>query len=265
MLKRHLFRIYRYLRMFGFDPRQAWRTVVGLPWFYRGARQFEAQAEQSPVRFRMAARTPFLEDRASSAGTSTGQYFHQDLLVAQRIFRAKPRRHVDIGSRIDGFVAHVATFREIDVFDIRSLDVVTPNIRFLQADLMAPLDDALRECTDSLSSLHAIEHFGLGRYGDPIRFDGHLVALRNMAAMVEPHGRFYLSTPIGEQRVEFNGQRVFSVGYINDLVLEDFAIDRFSYVGDDGKLHEDQMLDDRAVGDNFGCHDGCGIWELTKR
>jgi hypothetical protein len=91
------------------------------------------------------------------------------------------------------------------------------------------------------------------------------VALRNMAAMVAPQGRFYLSTPIGEQRVEFNGQRVFSVGYINDLVLETFDIDRFSYIGDDGKLYEDQALEERAVSDNFGCHDGCGIWELTKR
>jgi len=32
----------------------------------------------------------------------------QDLLVARWIFDAKPQRHVDIGSRVDGFIAHVA-------------------------------------------------------------------------------------------------------------------------------------------------------------
>ena len=62
-----------------------------------------------------------LSDYNDSAGNNKGHYFHQDLLVAQSIFENKPRRHIDIGSRIDGFVAHVASFREIEVLDIRDL------------------------------------------------------------------------------------------------------------------------------------------------
>ena len=30
-----------------------------------------------------------------------------------------PLKHVDVGSRIDGFVAHLACMREVEVFDIR--------------------------------------------------------------------------------------------------------------------------------------------------
>jgi hypothetical protein len=62
---------------------------------------------------------------------------------------------------------------------------------------------------DSLSCLHALEHFGLGRYGDPIDPSGHEKGVRNMAALLKPGGTFYLSTPIGRERVEFNANRVF--------------------------------------------------------
>ena len=55
--------------------------------------------------------TGFME----SAGESQGHYFHQDLLVANQIFLNSPERHIDIGSRIDGFVARVAAFREIEI------------------------------------------------------------------------------------------------------------------------------------------------------
>ena len=40
---------------------------------------------------------------------------------------------------------------------------------------MSPLRHELIECCDSLSCLHTVEHIGLGRYGDPVNCDGHLV------------------------------------------------------------------------------------------
>jgi hypothetical protein len=36
------------------------------------------------------------------------------------------------------------------------------------------LHEDMINCCDSISSLHAIEHFGLGRYGDTIDVNGHL-------------------------------------------------------------------------------------------
>ena len=118
---------------------------------------------------------PILNEYKEQAGTATGHYFHQDLLVASLIHEVNPKRHIDVGSRIDGFVAHVAAFRTIEVLDFRPLiSCGHKQIKFMQADLMS-LGSHLFEITDSLSCLHALEHFGLGRYGDPINPNGHLI------------------------------------------------------------------------------------------
>lgn len=71
---------------------------------------------------------PCLDDKYDNAGTWDGHYFYQDLYVAQKIFKKKPVKHVDIGSRIDGFVTHVASFREIELLDIRKMESSIPNI-----------------------------------------------------------------------------------------------------------------------------------------
>ena len=113
-----------------------------------------------------------LFDYSANAGSYIGHYFHQDLLVAKFIYEKSPKRHIDIGSRMDGFVAHVAAFREIEVVDVRPLSRSKhENIKFTQVDFMKPQEDLGK--ADSVSCLHAIEHFGLGRYTDPNDVNGH--------------------------------------------------------------------------------------------
>ena len=124
---------------------------------------------------------------------------------------------------------------------------------------------SLHNYTDSLSSLNVIEHFGLGRYGDPIDANGHLKGLENMHKVLKIGGKFYFSTPIGPQRIEFNAHRVFSVGYLLELVREHYDVQSFSYVNDAGDLIEDVRLTLNEVQANFGCQYGCGILELLKR
>ena len=62
---------------------------------------------------------PVLGENKKKSGHITNHYFYQDLLVASYIFKNKPTTHIDIGSRIDGFVANVASFRKIEIFDLR--------------------------------------------------------------------------------------------------------------------------------------------------
>jgi SAM-dependent methyltransferase len=204
-------------------------------------------------------RFPILDDYAEQAGTARGHYFHQDLLVATLIHDAAPVRHIDVGSRIDGFVAHVAAFRTIEVIDIRPLAIAGHDrIRFIQGNLMQ-LDPALHECCDSLSCLHALEHFGLGRYGDPINPSGHLVGFRNLASMLKPGGRLYLSVPIGESAVHFNAHRVFAPTEVLQWAEGRLALERFEHVDDAGELHLCQAPD-RIATPTYGC----GIYTFTK-
>ena len=171
---------------------------------------------------------------------------------------------MDIGSRVDGFVAHVAAFREIEVLDVRPTATNVHNISFKTADLMNIGDEFLNYC-DSLSCLHALEHFGLGRYNDPVQFDGHLLGLENMHKILKTGGKFYFSVPIGKQRIEFNAHKVFSVQYLLSLFEDKFNVDYFSFVDDKGCLHTNiDMSNTNDINNNFGCHFGCGIFEMTK-
>lgn len=191
---------------FGFDPRILLRSLRGMSAYFRDRAEFrKGYAGKMKL-------MPCLHDRYEEGGATKSEYFWQDLLVARAIHEANPVKHVDIGSRVDGFVAHVASFRECEVFDVRPISTAVPGVVFHQADLMnsnsLPKTEGAGYC-DSLSCLHAIEHFGLGRYGDPINPLGYQRGLANMARLVQPGGTFYLSTPIGQERVEFNANWVF--------------------------------------------------------
>lgn len=202
-----------------------------------------------------------LTDYGDGAGTAKGHYFHQDLLVAKFIHEHQPTRHLDVGSRIDGFVAHVASFREVEVLDIRPL---TPsehqNIIFKQADLMESQAIGL---SDSVSCLHAIEHFGLGRYSDELDPMGHEKGLENLINLVEERGRLYIGVPIGEKdEVHFNAHRVFHPQSLPNLpcIQRNMKLVRFDYVRDDGSLIQD-VSPREAVG---SVTYGCGIYTFQK-
>lgn len=225
--------------------------------------ELKRQAGLSSHLFPIAQINPYPNEKKQQSGTAKGHYFHQDLLVARRIFESNPEKHVDIGSRFDGFVAHVAAYRNIEVLDIRAMDTNVRNIQFKRADLMSPPPEMTGYC-DSLSCLHAIEHFGLGRYGDPIDFEGHIKGLSSLHTILKRGGTLYLSCPIGPQRIEFNAHRVFAVKYLLSLFEGKFKLRNFSYVDDLGDLHENVALTDQLLVTNCGCHYGCGIFEMEK-
>ncbi len=266
-MKYHFRTIYKLLVTFGFDFRKTIYAFRGLPLYFKDSKTLKKQQKFNNTVFLLGDPILCLEDRFVESGTASGHYFYQDWFVARRIFLNNPNTHVDVGSRIDGFVAHVASFRSIKVIDIRPLVVKIPNIEFIQADLLQPISDDLVECCDSLSCLHALEHFGLGRYGDPVIFDGYLIGLNNLTRLLKPGGKFYFSIPIGPQRIEFNAHRVFSVEYILELLKGKFTIDSFSFIDQDnqnGYLFENVDLSLEGVRTNFGCTYGCGIFEATK-
>ncbi|MBL4707512.1 MAG: DUF268 domain-containing protein [Flavobacteriales bacterium] len=249
--------------LFGFDVYKFKRSIKGLSFYKKDLKELLKQKGQDNT-FPLGEKKPILDERTESSGNMTGHYFHQDLYVARRIFKASPKQHLDIGSRTDGFVAHVACYREIEVMDIRPQNIDIENISFRQADLMVLPADLVGKY-DSISSLHVIEHFGLGRYGDPIDYFGYLKAIENITKLLEVGGTFYFSTPIGRQRIEFNAHRVFSVEYLLSIFEENYQVERFSYVNDEGDFFENAELDQDSVKHKYNFNYACGIFELKKK
>lgn len=170
---------------------------------------------------------PCLKDWGGNAGTLS-YYFWQDLWASRKIFCIHPEEHYDIGSRLDGFVAHVLTFMPVTMIDVRPLPYKIEGLRFIQADA-TNLDGIADRSIISLSSLCAPEHFGLGRYGDPVDPEACFTALRSMQRVLAPGGHLYIAVPVGDvSGVAFNAHRIFAPELIaetlNELRLEDFSV-----------------------------------------
>ena len=124
-------------------------------------------------------------------------------------------------------------------------------------------DKALENMTDSISCLHAIEHFGLGRYGDPLNPDGHKLGFNNILRMLKPGGTLYISFPIGKSNeVHFNAQRVFHPQDIFGWADSRNAIEllRFDYVDDAGNLNQNIDVSTTELNVRLGC----GIYSFRK-
>jgi len=251
-----------FFQIIGIDLIKIIKNIKGIPKFLNDYRTYIKQVRRNNL-FPLKKIYPILTEWNESAGSVKSHYFIQDLFVAQLIFKANPKRHIDIGSRIDGFVSNLASFREVEVLDIRELNSSIVNIKFTKADLMQ-VPSNLKESCDSISSLHAIEHFGLGRYGDPIDADGYLKGINSIYEILKIGGVFYFSVPIGLQRIEFNAHRVFSLLYLFELLSQKFEIISFSYINDQGDFYKFCKPSDDDLATNFNCNYGCGIFELKK-
>lgn len=241
------------LEAMGVDLLAMRRMPSGLRRFVRDLRRYRASG--GDVAWRRVR--PFLHDFDADAGEASGHYFHQDLWAARLIYERRPSHHLDIGSRIDGFVAHLLTFMPVTVIDVRPLPSQVVGLSFIQGDA-TDLSDVRSDSIESLSCLHAVEHFGLGRYGDPIDPDAPSKAIGAMARVLAPGGRLYLSAPIGAERVEFNAHRIF-----NPLTIpkeSGLPLLSFAAIDDAGNL----ILD--ATPEDFGdAHYACGLFVFTKQ
>jgi SAM-dependent methyltransferase len=240
----------------GFYPERLGIVVRRGPRFLREARRYRhAQRDRFPLRWRETE--PILTDYGAQAGIAYGHYFHQDLWAARRVYAAKPPLHVDVGSRIDGFVAHVLSFMPVTVVDIRPLSSDVEGLRFVQGD-MCLLDFFATGSVPSISSLHAIEHVGLGRYGDRVDPDGCFTAMRELARVLAPGGRLYIGAPIGRERLAFNSERIFDPRTIVDA-LSPLRLVAFDAVDDD-----DRFVAGADLGGFAGARYACGLFEFTK-
>ena len=238
----------------GIDPRRLFRIPQSALSYFIDLIKFYVLHSGSTANIPIKI-APVFADKYLEAGVAKGHYFHQDLWAARLIYRCQPGAHLDVASRIDGFVAHTLTFMDVTCMDIRPLESNTKGLSFLQANILDKKTIELIKLFPSVSCLHALEHFGLGRYGDPLLFDAWKIGLRNLVSLVEHGGSLYVSFPIGKACIEFNAQVIFD--HLNVLrFLEDCGcrLMSFSYVDDNGLLVDDvSPYDISSSSLNYGC------------
>lgn len=202
---------------------------------------------------------PVYEDK-EQAGRLDEHYFLQDIWMARQVRMNGAQNHYDVGSRVDGFIAHLLSMDVgVTLIDIRRLAVDVEKLSFVQGDAtnLASIADGT---ISSLSSLHAVEHFGLGRYGDSIDPDAWRKVLHSFERVLEKDGYLYLSVPIGERNhIIYNAHRIFCpLTIINEL--KGMSLIKFSYI-ENYKIYEVENFDkiiDNMVGKDYLC--GCFVF-----
>jgi SAM-dependent methyltransferase len=136
-------------------------------------------------------------------------YFYQDAWAFEKIVKARPPCHIDVGSH-HRTIALLSKVLPVTMVDLRPLSLPLDTLSFREGSILdLPYED---HSVESLSCLCVVEHIGLGRYGDPLDPHGSAKAIAELKRVLAPGGRLYFSVPIGDQDVvAFNAGRVFGL------------------------------------------------------
>lgn len=248
---------YRVFRSFLFDPRQGLRKLRGIGHFARNAYAYRRASNGSPFPLRLRELHYTAYERYMEAGAARGHYFHQDLWAARLVARSGAEQLVDVGSRIDGFVAHVLPFCRVQYVDIRPFKAEVEGLRYVPGSILRmPFEN---DALSLLTCLHVIEHIGLGRYGDDLDVRGPWRAAAELERVLAPGGRLLLGTPVGRERLMFDAHRVFDP----DTVVEMFPglrLEEFSLIDDAGLA----VVPHASFAAARACEYGCGLFVFTK-
>ncbi len=251
--------LYNLFSSFLFDPLVPLQKIRAFPYFLRNLAAYLTLNTGGSFRISLIDFQYTTSDRFLGGGTDTGHYFHQDMWAAGYIYKNQIDCIVDVGSRIDGFIAHVLPFCRVVYIDIRPLRFSAPNFEYRQGTILdLPFPDST---VKNISSLHVIEHIGLGRYGDPVDPDGYKKAAQEIIRVMAPGGRLILGAPVGRERLCFDAHRVFDPATIC-AVFSSLSLIHFSLIDDQGNCVVDNVKFEDALKCNYGC--GLFVFEKTK-
>ncbi len=223
--------------------------------FHTVLQQYRELAKFPAPRFSISWRDRWIHLRDATATTAFDRHYIFHTAWACRVLsEARPSEHVDVGSAVF-FISSVSAFVPTRFIDFRPADLglnglVTQPGNLLQLPLAS-------DTVQSLSCMHVIEHVGLGRYGDPLDYDGDIKAAHELIRVLSPGGSLLIVVPIGgHARIQFNAHRIYTYQQVLRL-FPDLTLVEFALISEDGKQgglirHADPDL---ASAERYGC--GC--------
>ena len=166
-----------------------------------------------------------LVDATATTGFDRHYVFHC-AWAARVLARNRPAEHADISSSLY-FIGVASAFLPIRFLDFRPANLGLSMVKEDAVDIrQLPFEN---ESIYSLSCMHVVEHIGLGRYGDPIDYDGDLAACAELARVIALGGCLLFVVPLAAQaRIVFNAHRVYTFDQVLDMfrgmILEEFSL-----------------------------------------
>ena len=230
------------------------------PEFLADFERFSHMAHESVSRFHLETDDffPIINEKTAYTGFDR-HYVYHPAWAARIVAKNRPDKHVDISSTLH-FCSILSAFIPVDFYDYRPAKLSLTSLSSLGADLLdLPFGD---NTIASLSCMHTVEHVGLGRYGDPLDYDGDLRAIQELKRVLAVGGHLLFVVPLGrESRIFFNAHRVYTKQHVLDL-FSDLSLVDFSLIPEDEKDGglvsdpSDELLQKQVY--------GCGCFHFIK-
>lgn len=256
IIKRVLQKPHAIFTAYLFDPWDMLKRIFGLWYLFSNGVKY-SRINETKFSIKLSDIYYKSYERFAPAGSVQSHYFLQDIWVARYVFENNIREIVDVGSKLDGYISHLIPYCKVTFIDLRPLNLKIDNLIFKQGSITSlPFNN---DSIDTLSCLHVIEHIGLGRYGDTVDPNGHIIAADELCRVLAPGGVLLLSTPVGEERLCFDGHRIFDPKTIVSIFSK-LSLIRFNLIDDLDK----EVLEDTSLEQGANCSYGCGIFIFKK-
>jgi SAM-dependent methyltransferase len=248
---------FHHFSSFLFGPNEVFLKFRALPHFITNFIRYNHLRGKCGFPLRMRNIHYRTWDRFHTAGVVVGHYFHQDLWAAKFLYDHNVKDHVDVGSRIDGFIGHILPFCRVKYVDLRPLPNEVDNLHFLRGSVLnLPFGDY---SVGSISCLHVLEHVGLGRYGDPVDPQGYSRGAKELGRVLSAGGILLIGVPTGRERLCFDAHRIFDPDTIRDA-FRPLRLLEFHLIDDSGTGIRRNASFDLAR----SCEYGCGLYVFGK-
>ena len=197
--------------------------------FKNALEKFRKMTYTSTKRFQLNDKDlyPCLNDNSTNTSFDS-HYLYHTAWAARVVRKINPDLHIDISSYLY-FSTIVSAFIPVEFYDIRPANIELSDLEVHHADLCnLPFES---NSIHSLSCMHVVEHIGLGRYGDPLDYDGDLKAMAELARVLAKGGNLLFVVPIGSRPIiQFNAHRIYTKEQIVDqfinlgLSLKEFVL-----------------------------------------